>query len=190
MNTKQNNNAGSNYSSGGDMTVNQHAPNFLKNKSILAEVVNILSKSHISKNTSIKSKRPPHEIEEKIKHNNVIKSRYIIDCYKYNVPDLAKAYDVLEKEKTGKKDKILAIIKMEYNKELATIVDIVEEDKIKKIREQSDNILENIVKELNKKIIESSNLDAYNEDVNIAIMLIVADAFIECIVLEKPKVIT
>ena len=38
---------------------------------------------------------------------------------------------------------------------------------------------------LREKTLESSNLNAENEDVDIAIGVIVADAFISCVVLEN-----
>ena len=54
-------------------------------------------------------------------------------------------------------------------------------------QKQSDSILENIIKNLKDKVLESSNLNAYNEEIENALNLIVANAFIECLVLENPQ---
>jgi hypothetical protein len=55
------------------------------------------------------------------------------------------------------------------------------------IKKYSDSILENIRQNLRTKILESSNLDASNEDVDKTLNLIVADAFIACIILKNPQ---
>lgn len=156
-----------------------------RNKSIIAQVVNILS-SIIPSNRVLNYKRTiPAEVKTKMDHNNLTKSRYIIESYKNNVIDLNNAYNTLEEERPGNKDKLIRNIKNLYEYELSQID--FEKNGIKAIRENSDKILENCINELQKQVLESSNLNAYNEDVYFAVNLIIADAFIECILLENPS---
>lgn len=157
-----------------------------RNRSIIAEVVNILSKIPASSNQMKKSRSLPAEIRKKMDHNNLIKCRCIIESYKNNIIDLNKVYNTLEEERTGQTDKLLQVINDIYEEE---IVDFIEDDSINidLLREKSDEVFENILNKLKKEVLESANLDAYNEDVHIAVRLIVADAFIRCIVLENPE---
>lgn len=157
-----------------------------RNKSIIADVVNILSSYPSPTAIAPNSATLPAEIEAKIQHNNVCKSRYIIETYKLNTIDLTNVYDALEQEKPGRKEKLLFVIRDCYEKQLSAVAkggDVA----IEAIQENSDVILDNILNDLRHKVLESSNLNAENEDVDIAIRLILADAFIECRVLENPQ---
>lgn len=155
-----------------------------KNKSIIAEVVNILSGSCTLESFPLDSSPLPSKVEEKIIHNNVNRCRHIIETYKDNVIDLGYAYKTIEELRPGRHQKLLHIISRCYKNELGKLFDDGNFSQ-EKIRQNSDQILENIMHVLREKTLESSNLNAENEDVDIAIGVIVADAFISCVVLEN-----
>lgn len=177
-------NGGAGYQAESIIVNNTPSP---RNKSIIADVVNILSSYPAPTAIAVNSAVLPAEVEAKIQYNNVCKSRYIIETYKLNTIDLTNVYDALEQEKPGRKEKLLFVIRNCYERQLSTVAQggVVA---ITAIQENSDNILDNILIDLRQKVLESSNLNADNEDVDIAIRLILADAFIECRVLENPQV--
>lgn len=172
------------------LTVNNethiHNGNMPRNKSIIAEVVNIVSTFSQPETINFNSDALPAEVKEKIRHNNVTRCRYIIETYKRNTIDLNNVYNTLEQERPGRKQKLLQIVNNCYKQQLCLLSENENVD-IATIQQHSDTILENITKSLRKRVLESSNLKADNEDVDIAVNLIVADAFMECLVLENPE---
>lgn len=185
---QQNNNGGTGYQAK-QITVNNgtHVHGSTpRNKSVIAEVVNLLSALPQSEQTVFDSASLPAGVAEKIQHNSVAKCRYIIETYKSNTIDLENVYNTLEQERPGRKQKLLNRINFCYKQQLGQLVTGNNLD-IQVIRQNSDTILENIVGILREKILESSNLNADNEDVDLAVNLIVADAFIQCLVLENPE---
>ncbi len=185
---QQNKNGGTGYQAD-RMTVHNetHMHNDIaKNKSTIAEVVNIIAAFPPPEIIADNSTALPAEVVSKIQYNNVKRCRYIIDTYKSNTIDLNNIYNILEQERPGRKQKLLHIIHNCYKQQLGILSKDGTVD-IAIIQEHSDSILENITTTLRTKVLESSNLNAENEDVEIAVNLIVADAFIECLVLENPE---
>lgn len=188
---QQNNNGGVGYQA---ETVNiNHGPHIHgsmpRNKSVIADIVNFLSALPRPENVLFDSAILPSGVAKKIQHNNLVRCRYIIETYKINTIDLENAYSTLEQERPGRKQKLLDIIHLCYKQQLGQLIvdDIID---IETIRKNADAILENIVETLRAKVLESSNLNADNEDVDLAVNLIVADAFIQCLVLENPEATT
>ena len=184
-----NNQLNTNRSSGyqaNNMTINNHTySNVIKNKSIIAEVINIIATLPVE-SISYTTRALPEEVEKKILHNKLTRCKYIIEIYKSHNKDLDNAYYILEQERPGRKQKLSANINSHYKQELNKLNEKHIED-IVTTQEWSDSILENIIKNLNDKVLASSNLNAYNEDIEKALNLIVANAFIECLILENPQ---
>ena len=181
MSLKQNNRKGSTgYQAGGDININ----NVLKNKSIIAEVVNAISKIDLGDKTNLGEIKKLPEIEEKIGHNNITTYKYLINEYSFYGKILEDIYETLEEEKPGKKGKLLRMISDFYKAEKGILT---QTDNIDVIRKNADLIIENIIEKLNAEILKSSNLDATNEEIYSAIHIIVADAFIQCKILEDPN---
>ncbi len=166
--------------------LNVHNEIVPKNPSCIAEVVNILSSQNIEINFTEESMLLPVNIEEKIQYNNIQKSRAIIETFKPNIADLERAYKTLEEVRSNGKEAILNIIHLKYKEEISLGFENYNE-KLKYIQNNSDNIFGTIVKKLEKMIYSSSNLDATQEDVEIAVKVILADAFINCLIMEKPR---
>lgn len=159
-----------------------------RNKSVIADVVNALSAFSPPNSDSLETAVLPAGVRAKLEYNNVKRCQYIIEGYKNSISDLANIYETLEQERPGRKQKLLHIIRICYETQLGVFVQ-KNTFTIDLVREHSDTILENIINDLRKRVIESSNLEADNEDVDIAIRIIVADAFIECRILENPEAI-
>lgn len=57
-----------------------------------------------------------------------------------------------------------------------------------KIKEHADEIVDNIIKQLRKFVYKSSNVNSlYKEQIEIGINVVVAHAFVECLILENPN---
>jgi hypothetical protein len=158
--------------------------NVLKNKSAIAEVVNAISKIDLEDENNLGKIKEIPEIEAKIRHNNITKYLYLINDYGLYGKILEGIYETLEQEKPGKKGKLLRVISDFYKAEKGILTQTNDLDII---RDNADLIIENIITKLDDKILKSSNLDAENEDVHSAIQIIVADAFIQCKILEDPN---
>ena len=192
MSTKQqNNNEGTGYQAE-QMIVNNAThvyPSLIKNKSIIAEVVNIIADLSMPESTHYELSALPEEVTVKIEYNYIERCKYIIESYKDYTIDLNNVYNTLEQAKPGKKQKLLDTIRDCYKQELSKLKENEKNElvDILVIKKYSDSILENIKQNLHTKILGSSNLDAYNEDVDKTLNLIVADAFIACIILKNPQ---
>lgn len=187
MNNNQLNTNGSSGYQANNMTINNHTySNVIKNKSIIAELINIIATLPVVEPVSYTTRALPEGVEKKILHNKLIRCKYIIESYKSYNTDLDGAYYILEQERPGSKQKLSANINSLYKQELNKLNEWHIED-IVTTQERSDSILENIIKNLKDRVLESSNLDAYNEDIEKALNLIIANAFIECLVLENPQ---
>ena len=158
--------------------------NVLKNKSTIAEVVNAISKIDLEDENNFGKIKEVPEIEAKIRHNNITKYLYLINDYGLYGKILEGIYETLEQEKPGKKGKLLRVISDFYKAEKGVLT---QTNDIDLIRHNADLIIENIITKLDDEILKSSNLDAENEEVHSAIQIIVADAFIQCKILEDPN---
>ena len=57
-----------------------------------------------------------------------------------------------------------------------------------KIKKHADEIVDDIIKQLRKFIYKSANINSlYKEQVEIGINVVVAHAFVECLILENPN---
>ena len=158
--------------------------NVIRNTSILADVVNAISKINLDDEGIFGAVKEKPIIEDKINHNSIEKYRYLIDDYQIYGKELGKIYNTLEKEKPGRKAKLLRVISDFYKKEKGVIST---DGNFEDIKNNSDLIIENIINQIETEIVKSSNLNADNEDVKNATSIVVADAFIACKILENPN---
>jgi hypothetical protein len=116
--------------------------------------------------------------QEKIQYNNVVRYKLIIEEYKVYQGKLNKLYEEIEKAGSTRKEFLLLNIKNIYLKEK------VEFDTIDKIRANADNIIDNI-KDTLWKLVENTDLD--REVIEIALIILIVDAFMRCNILEEPE---
>ena len=116
--------------------------------------------------------------QEKIQYNNVVRYKPIIEEYKVYQGKLNKLYEEIEKAGSTRKEFLLLNIKSIYLKEKA------EFDTIDKIRANADNIIDK-TKDTLWKLVENTDLD--REVIEVALTILIVDAFLRCNILEEPQ---
>lgn len=158
--------------------------NVVKNPSILANVVNAISKINFDDKSNFGVLKEPPVIEDKIQHNDVKVYLGLIQDYGLYGQKLDSIYKTLEQEKPGRMSMILRNIADLYKLEKGKLTN---NDDIQIIRSNADLIIENIINKLDLEAKQSANIDADNEDIKAAVFIVVADAFIRCKILEDPN---
>lgn len=120
------------------------------------------------------------DIDNKILYNNLKHNKIYIDEYKVYYGKIDTIYKELENFNSFKKTKLLRKIRQFYLDEIKENYNGTNDINI--IRENSDNIFDDI-----KKRIENCLSDVKKDDVYIALPIILVDAFIRCKILEEPK---
>ncbi|WP_297207723.1 ABC-three component system protein [uncultured Brachyspira sp.] len=120
------------------------------------------------------------DIDNKILYNNLKHNKIYIDEYKVYYGKIDAIYKELENFNSFKKTKLLRKIRQFYIDEIKENYNGTNDINI--IRENSDNIFDNI-----KERIENCLSNVEEDDVYIALPIILVDAFIRCKILEEPK---
>lgn len=129
----------------------------------------------------------PSKVSMKIDHNNLRQKRRIIQEYKSYSSQIEKAYAIADERVINGKQIAMSMLNNMYFDALEKYeIDIFDID-ITKIREHSDEIIDNIINQLKKFVYKSANVSSYKEQVEIGINVVVAHAFVECLVLENPN---
>jgi len=153
-----------------------------KNPSMLRNTINAISKIDIDdpvNNQAVSA----FNISDKISFNAVKRYAPLIQEYKVYHHKINSLYDELEEQGSLKKSKILQTVRSYYLKVKGAYVD-GEKDSVELIRENSDDIIEDVCKALTDKL-ESSGL--FEDDVIFGVDLVMVDAFMRCKILEEPK---
>ena len=153
-----------------------------KYPSILSKIVNHLGAELIN-NLNTDDKKPAPDTEEKILFNNIIYYKPIIEEYSVYQGKLNSIYEEIEKQGSSKKDFLLQNIRNLYLKEKGNFKTIEE------IRKNADSIFQNIENEIWRIIDNSKNKpeDLPIEALQMAVLIIMVDAFMRCKILEEPK---
>lgn len=160
-----------------------------RNPSYLADIVNGISKlpfEFYPDTSNILS----FDIANKLDHNNVIKYKQIIEDYAFYSNSINETYAAISIVKPNCRDKVMRIVNREYLRISSTILLNTNTENIMSIiKSNSDIIIESVLKILKEKLYEANNLETeiHNEDIDIAIEMIVGDAFINCKILENPN---
>jgi hypothetical protein len=153
-----------------------------KYPSILSKIVNNLG-SELINNLNTDDKIPAPDTEEKILFNNINYYKPIIQEYSVYQGKLNSIYGEIEKQGSSKKDFLLQNIRNLYLKEKGNFRTIEE------IRKNADSIFRNIENEIWRIIDNSTNKpeDLPIEALQMAVLIIIVDAFMRCKILEEPK---
>jgi hypothetical protein len=155
------------------------------NPSLLINAINAISKLGLEdekdqENGSIKA----FVIDKKIDFNSVKRNKFLIEEYKIYYSKINTLYSELETQGSFKKESLLRYIKNVYLQVKGTYIkDSTNVQEI--IRENSDNIIEDIQDILSESIIKDGSV--YKEDMEFGIAIIMVDAFMRCKILEEPK---
>ena len=152
-----------------------------KHNSALNYVINIVGKTIFKTEQNTEPQSAPNS-DEKITFNNIVRYKPIIQAYSAYQGKLNKIYGEIEKQGSFKKDNLLRNINLLYLKEKGKCqtIDI--------IRQNADNIIENIENEMWNIINNSSNdIDLDYETISMSVLIILVDAFMRCNILEEPQ---
>lgn len=126
----------------------------------------------------------PFNIDDKISFNAIKRNKSLIEEYKIYYSQLNTLYSELEKAGSFKKEKLLRNIRLIYLKIKGKYVKD-SSDSIELIRQNADNIIEDIENKLLELIEQNSK--NYEEDITFGISVIMVDAFMRCKILEEPE---
>lgn len=163
-----------------------HESNYLNqrinnNPSMLKNAINAISNislDSIDKSESLNTYNP----KIKLSYNRVKVNFSFFQEYKVYHEKINILYDELEAQGSIKKEKLLNNIEQLYIKIKGKYV-LDSEEQIEIIRQNSDNIINDIFDELYLSVQDSNFFD---EDIILGIRLIMVDAFIRCKILEEP----
>ena len=147
-----------------------------KNPSALNDIIKLIGNKLFD--TQISDVQVVPNPQEKIQFNNVIRYKPVIEEYRVYQGKLNKLYEEIEKAGSTRKEFLLLNIKNIYLKEKA------EFDTIDKIRANADNIIDKIKDKL-WELVENTNLD--REVIEVALTILIVDAFMRCNILEEPQ---
>ncbi len=124
----------------------------------------------------------PYSPREKIKFNDLSRSVPIIDAYKIYHSKLSDVYSLLEQEGSIKESRLLDVVKNKYLEIKGKYVGDAE-DQMPIIREFSDEIFAEVHDSFYSDL---STSKLFDEDIMIALRVVLVDAFIRCKILENP----
>jgi len=141
----------------------------------------------ISVKIDLRDRTFPSTILKKIKHNYLGRNRRIIQQYKSSSSHIEKAYATVDQNIiNGKQSALQMLNEMYFNALEKYQIDPYDVD-MAKIREHADDIVDNVIKQLRKFVYKSANVPPYKEQVQLGINIVVAHAFVECLILENPN---
>lgn len=119
---------------------------------------------------------------EKIAYNNVIRYEPIVREFAVYQGKLNKIYEEIEKEGSTKKELVLHNIKRLYHEVKKTYPTI--ED----IRSNADNIFDKVIERIWNNMENAPNkIDEFDQEtIDFSLMIVIADAFMRCNILEEP----
>ncbi|TYT74050.1 hypothetical protein [Desulfobotulus mexicanus] len=156
----------------------------------VSSVINQLLESLANKPFEFKliRRRPSSETIVKIKYNNLISKSHIIKQYLDYSSKIEEAYKEIDSLIAFGKDTILQNLNDLYYLALDSLkIEYLSCDiELEKVRENSEFILDFIIQKLKNTAFESNNTPKYKEHIELGVNVVVAHAFIECIIMENP----
>jgi hypothetical protein len=151
-----------------------------KNTSALNTVIKYIG-TKMFENFSSEPQNAP-DSQEKILYNNITRYKPVIEEYAMYQGKLNKLYKEIENHASPKKELVLQNIKTLYLQEKGKY------NNLEEIRTNADNIIDKVKDKLWDVIENSSNAidDLDYEAIDISLLIILADAFMRCNILEEP----
>lgn len=155
---------------------------------VINELLNILSGQDVE--DFLIKRRPPARAVVKINHNNIGSKKHIIKQYVSRSAAIERAFQEIDSVVPFGKNVVLRSLNDLYFAALDEVeIDYMSSDEIdiEKVRENSDFIIDFIINKLKEVAFGSKNVNSYREEIESGIGVIVAHAFIECVILEAPE---
>lgn len=154
----------------------------INNPRLLNQAVNAIASIKFEKTLDENSVNT-FNIDKKIEYNSIKKYKYTIEEYRKYYGKLNSLYSELEKQGSFKKEKLLQIIKNLYLKIKGEFIN-GQNNELEIIQKNADNILKKVENSLCSLIDKNKSNE---DDIYIAIPIIMVDAFMRCKILEEPK---
>lgn len=148
--------------------------------SMFRDAIDVIAKVTFEEPDEVSDASNPFKIDDKISHNHIKRNKSLIEYYKVYYSKINSLYTELEKQGSFKKETLLANIKHIYLKVKGKYVQD-STDPLSIVRTHADEIIEDVLTELTD-IAEKSG----KPDLDIAIYVVMVDAFMKCKVLEEP----
>ncbi|MEJ2765616.1 hypothetical protein VV869_16815 [Photobacterium sp. MCCC 1A19761] len=134
-------------------------------------------------------RRPSSDTINKISHNNIKSKRHIIKQYLDFSSKVENAFFLIDSLIPFGKQIVIQSLNDLYYEALDEIdVDYFSNEiDIEKIKDNSEFILDYIIQKLICSVYESKNAPEIKEQIELGVNVVVAHAFIECVVLENPS---
>ena len=175
-----------------NVTINQSATSYQRRPALISKVIKKLSALPQSENSGGNPELNTYGIDAKLDHNHVFKYRALIEEYGEYGQNVIKALSTVDQEKIGAEQKILKLINSFYKEALGELKKSESDSKqtrplIEAIRVHSDLIIGSVVEKVVEVVNKSSNgHEMAEEELILGTRYVVAHAFIECKVLERP----
>lgn len=153
--------------------------------SIINKIISEISTANVKFN--FLDRTFPSDVAKKIAHNNLKNTRYILLQYKDYSTFIEKAYLNIDSSIVNGKQKALMILNGMYFKSLAKLGIDPYYPNIESVRDNADEIVDNIISSMREFVYNSSNVPELKENIEIGINVIVAHSFVECVVMENPN---
>jgi hypothetical protein len=162
------------------------SPEYQVNTAINELITKLASMPFTFENTR---RKPSSETIEKLKHNNIGAKKHIIKQYLDFSSKIESAYKAIDSSIPFGKQIVIQNLNDLYFAALDEVgIDYFEGTiDMSKVRENSEYILDFVIQKLRNLAYESKNTPTLKEEVNLGVNVIVAHAFIECIVMENPE---
>jgi hypothetical protein len=147
--------------------------------SVAIKAIAKLKTETIQDNLSVES----FDIRDKITYNMIVRNVFLIEDYKIYNNKISALYQELEEQGSFRKEQLLSNIRNIYLK-IAGKHAIAGVDRLKVIRNNADNIIEDVEQELMQQMTQDESTNS--NDFSFAISVIMVDAFMRCKILEEP----
>jgi len=154
----------------------------IKNPKLINQAINAIASIEFKEEELNDTSLNTFDINNKIVYNSVKEYKYIIEEYSKYYGKLNSLYSELENRGSFKKEKLLKIIRNLYLKIKGEIVN-GRESEFEIIQQNADKILQTVEERI---WIIIDKIQSNEDDVLIAIPIIIVDAFMRCKILEEP----
>lgn len=152
--------------------------------SFLGQVIVSFSQQSISEYGTGGRRPVPPEVKVKIKHNNLAPNHRLLMDWTWHELLLEQVYLGVEQENPEARYLVKRKAAVVYE---SLLVDVPPEERIDYVRSNASALVYNVVDLLLENYKNSGNIKVAEEIAHLAISVIVADAIVECEVLERPE---
>jgi hypothetical protein len=155
--------------------------------SMLGAVINVFAQESLSNYGKGAKRELTDEVTHKIEHNYLTAEHRVIAEYLRFESVLHQAYLGAEQYNNDARFLVRRKAGVIYDEVLSAACDTVKpEEKLKYVRQHADRLVKAVIARLLEDYKNSKDANVYEETSHLAISLIVADAIVECEVLERP----